>query len=358
MPASGSPPGPSDSCWLLPCPSGAQLLGELLLDRANMAVMLRYISEKDNLKLIMTLLKASDPHPAQCQPLKPHTLLTASATIPTPCSLPAPRALLTARPPHHAHNSKALALPLSSTPLAVASRGLPAALPSCTILHLPLLCFHPPQGVGEGTQGGSQCVLSALVQDPSKSIQYEAFHIFKVGTSATLPPAGTSQACPTHARFQKWQVTGMRSQVQMWEVSAPGAGGLSPQVREVSAPRGTARIGPWGWGLQVFVANPKRPEDVSKLLRRNQFKLLKFLHDFDIGKGKCHCRPVQAGALSGGQSQLRKVPDVSNKSGQVGSPSQLSACLARLLTLALASGPALMQRRRNSRRRKKCSLES
>lgn len=36
-----------------------QLLGELLLDRVNVRVMMKYVSEVNNLKLMMTLLKDS-----------------------------------------------------------------------------------------------------------------------------------------------------------------------------------------------------------------------------------------------------------------------------------------------------------
>ena len=35
----------------------AQLLGEILLHRANVKAMMRYVSEVDNLKLMMVLLK-------------------------------------------------------------------------------------------------------------------------------------------------------------------------------------------------------------------------------------------------------------------------------------------------------------
>ena len=38
---------------------GAQLLGELLLDRANVKVMMRYVGDPANLKLMMILLKDS-----------------------------------------------------------------------------------------------------------------------------------------------------------------------------------------------------------------------------------------------------------------------------------------------------------
>ena len=37
----------------------AQLLGELLLDRANVKVMMRYVGDPANLKLMMILLKDS-----------------------------------------------------------------------------------------------------------------------------------------------------------------------------------------------------------------------------------------------------------------------------------------------------------
>ena len=36
---------------------GSQLLGEILLHRANVKAMMRYVSEVDNLKLMMVLLK-------------------------------------------------------------------------------------------------------------------------------------------------------------------------------------------------------------------------------------------------------------------------------------------------------------
>ena len=36
---------------------GVQLLGELLLDRANVKVMMRYVSDSKNLQMMMTLLK-------------------------------------------------------------------------------------------------------------------------------------------------------------------------------------------------------------------------------------------------------------------------------------------------------------
>lgn len=34
-----------------------QLLGDILLDRSNVAVMMRYVSSKENLIILMTLLK-------------------------------------------------------------------------------------------------------------------------------------------------------------------------------------------------------------------------------------------------------------------------------------------------------------
>ena len=39
-----------------------QLLGDMLLDRSNAAVMMRYVSSKDNLMILMNLLRVSVPH--------------------------------------------------------------------------------------------------------------------------------------------------------------------------------------------------------------------------------------------------------------------------------------------------------
>lgn len=39
-----------------------QLLGDMLLDRSNVAVMMRYVSSKDNLMILMNLLRVSVPH--------------------------------------------------------------------------------------------------------------------------------------------------------------------------------------------------------------------------------------------------------------------------------------------------------
>ena len=48
----------------------AQLLGELLLDRANVKVMMRYVSDVRNLKLMMILLRTprapSSSRPSTC----------------------------------------------------------------------------------------------------------------------------------------------------------------------------------------------------------------------------------------------------------------------------------------------------
>ena len=52
---------PSATCWLTAAPDrharGSQLLGEILLHRANVKAMMRYVSEVNNLKLMMVLLK-------------------------------------------------------------------------------------------------------------------------------------------------------------------------------------------------------------------------------------------------------------------------------------------------------------
>jgi hypothetical protein len=39
-----------------------QLLGDMLLDRSNAAVMMRYVSSKDNLMILMNLLRVSVPY--------------------------------------------------------------------------------------------------------------------------------------------------------------------------------------------------------------------------------------------------------------------------------------------------------
>jgi hypothetical protein len=39
-----------------------QLLGDMLLDRSNAAVMMRYVSSKDNLMILMNLLRVSVSH--------------------------------------------------------------------------------------------------------------------------------------------------------------------------------------------------------------------------------------------------------------------------------------------------------
>jgi calcium binding protein 39 len=71
-----------------------------------------------------------------------------------------------------------------------------------------------------------------LLRDKSKNIQFEAFHVFKVGL------IGRQR---THKRAD-------------------------------------------GFVIQVFVANPKKPPQIESILRRNKEKLLKFLKDFHNDK--------------------------------------------------------------------------
>lgn len=51
------PPCPSFSCSLPPCYLVVQLLGELLLDRSNVKVMLKFVSDVQHLMTMMVLLK-------------------------------------------------------------------------------------------------------------------------------------------------------------------------------------------------------------------------------------------------------------------------------------------------------------
>lgn len=157
---------------VLPRPSPlwrAQLLGELLLDRANMAVMLRYVSEKDNLKLIMTMLKASHPNQGK------------AASGPAPSS---PSVFCRQHGPSSASPEPRPSRAAQYATCLLSAGPLPGVLPS---RHHG--CGAPPNPAPSGGGGKArwgQCALCALWQDPSRSIQYEAFHIFKVGKRAAL----------------------------------------------------------------------------------------------------------------------------------------------------------------------------
>jgi calcium binding protein 39 len=77
-----------------------------------------------------------------------------------------------------------------------------------------------------------------LLRDKSKNIQFEAFHVFKVGS----PPFLAENM--SYSKF-------------------------SP-------------------GFQVFVANPKKPPQIEIILRRNKEKLLNFLKTFHNDKEGAH----------------------------------------------------------------------
>ena len=80
-----------------------------------------------------------------------------------------------------------------------------------------------------------------LLRDKSKNIQFEAFHVFKVGF------------LPLHLVEREFAI-----------LKVP--------------PRS-----------QVFVANPKKPPQIEIILRRNKEKLLNFLKTFHNDKEGAHC---------------------------------------------------------------------
>jgi hypothetical protein len=66
-----------------------QLLGDMLLDRSNAAVMMRYVSSKDNLMILMNLLRVSVPHftSGNLSLQSCHRRLKCSTLQVTPCTI-------------------------------------------------------------------------------------------------------------------------------------------------------------------------------------------------------------------------------------------------------------------------------
>ena len=59
--------------------------------------------------------------------------------------------------------------------------------------------------------------------------------------------------------------------------------------------------------LQVFVANPNKPQPIVDILTNNRGKLLKYLEEFHTDKGVCVCVCVCARVRVGGQPGTCKV---------------------------------------------------
>ena len=116
------------------------------------------------------------------------------------------------------------------------------------------------------------CLMMNLLKDPSRSIQFEAFHVFKVRRAVlcsavpccAVEPRACRRPGPAHPH------------------TACPAPSHSP-----SLPSPPSNL-PAPAALQVFVANPNKTRAVVEILHNNRDKLLKYLADFhnDRGEGR------------------------------------------------------------------------
>ena len=136
-------------------------------------------------------------------------------------------------------------------------------------------------------------LMMVLLKDQSRSIQFEAFHVFK--------------ACPVSSHMQQdWRTTLVNpSRLLVACMNAAGepqrrdptsasgeAGAESPLLSVCSrgcdvlahTPASTALRGGLVTRLQVFVANPNKTQPIIDILAGNKDKLLRYLADFHSDK--------------------------------------------------------------------------
>ena len=143
-------------------------------------------------------------------------------------------------------------------------------------------------------------MMMMLLKDNSRSIQFEAFHVFKVRIplimkECRLPVSHslslTFERSPESAVIMHGFCALLRGRLlrcltqlpALMDCSArPCSGNLWLMMRSICA---VMQVSACGAGAQVFVANPNKTQEITELLQHNKDKLLRYLGDFHTDKG-------------------------------------------------------------------------